>query len=380
MSKQTLKFLIAFSAALAASSQAAQPAAAGAKFDARAALQQHGSATLVTAITKARAGTAPAASAGDVFANSQRAYPPSCLGNVMPLGMWLNDPNRLQVQMTLRGDPLSTDATEQNFTELDTVTIFRVPCSTTKSAVLLEIDRPSGADTSHYPVFPNVYGATSAGSFGIRLADDPNTLFTQTYGYTPMPLSDVFAFENFVNVTAFDYNQAFTIFVDNLSGASDQPTQFSMPAYNSAQYPTASQSLPVTGYLTGNWFDSAHSGEGIQTEIGEVEGTNTRFIVVAWYTYDSTGTPYWLFGSGAFTAGDRSVAISQVAYEAGGSFAGSGSVATPAVWGSMTVNFPDCNTLHFTYQSAAGLPAGVPTGSGSRTWTRLTQINGLTCQ
>ena len=47
---------------------------------------------------------------------------------------------------------------------------------------------------------------------------------------------------------------------------------------------------------------------------------------------------------------------------------------------NLTVDFPDCNSMHFTYQANAGLPASVPQGSGSRTWTRLTGINGLGCQ
>jgi hypothetical protein len=392
MSKHRIvKLLIAASVALSGAGYAAQAAPGSAKVDAKPALQQRAQGTALigaarSALFKNVGGAAPASPVADVAANTHRAYPPSCLGNVIPLGLWLNDPNRAQMQITLRGDPLSTDSTEQQFSEVDTVTVFRVPCSSSKSAVLVEIDRPSNADTSHYPVFPNIYGGmlsgTSAGPvpFNIRLADDPNTFFTQTYGYTPLPLSDVFIFENFQNSAVFDYNQSFVVYVDNLSGDANQLVQVTLSSYNSAQYPSASLSMPITGYLTGNWFDSNHSGEGIQTEIGEVEGTTTRFIIVAWYTYDSTGTPYWLFGSGGFTAGDRSVNISQVAYEAGGSFAGTGSVATPAVWGSMTVNFPDCNTLHFTYQSAAGLPAGVPTGNGSRTWTRLTQINGLSCQ
>jgi hypothetical protein len=36
--------------------------------------------------------------------------------------------------------------------------------------------------------------------------------------------------------------------------------------------------------------------------------------------------------------------------------------------------------MQFTYAANAGLPAGVPSGSGSKTWTRATQLNGLTCQ
>ena len=53
---------------------------------------------------------------------------------------------------------------------------------------------------------------------------------------------------------------------------------------------------------------------------------------------------------------------------------------TMALRGTLTVQFTDCTTLHFSYQSTGGLPAGVPTGSGTRNWTRASQMNGLACQ
>jgi hypothetical protein len=100
---------------------------------------------------------------------------------------------------------------------------------------------------------------------------------------------------------------------------------------------------------------------------------------MAWYTYDTSGVPYWLYGEGSFTSGDRQALVTMV-YSTGGGFAGNFGSANTPTWGTVNVQFPNCNTMQFNYQSASGLPAGVPYGQGAKTWTRISQINGLTCQ
>lgn len=319
----------------------------------------------------------------ELFANPNRAYPPSCLNSPLPLGLWQSDPNAIMKQTFLIGDPYA-GGSESLYVEKATIYLFRVVCSGGKSATLLEIDRPSDASTTYYPTFPAVSVVQGSNNIYIRLANDPNTFFSTNYSLDPLTQSDVFVLENYYGGSVqFDFNQAFTLTVDNLnSNDSNEITNFAMPAYNPAQYPAASQPMPISGYMTGAWYDPAHSGEGIQVEVGE-QGTpgtaNDRYIVMAWYTYDSSGVPYWLYGEGDFTAGDRSASV-QMIYSTGGGFAGNfGSATTPA-WGTINVQFADCNTMQFNYQSASGLPAGVPTGNGAKTWTRISQMNGLTCQ
>lgn len=337
----------------------------------------------------AKAGVAGAKPGGpiasELFANPDRAYPPSCLNSPMPFGMWQNDPNVITTQTLLIGDPYA-GGTEAAYLEQATLHLFRVPCSGGKSATLLEIDRPSNASTTYYPIFPAVSVAQGSNNIYIRLANDPNTFFSTNYPLDPLTQSDVFVLENFYgNSVQFDYNQAFTLTVNNLyNGDPNQYTNFLMPAYNPAQYAAASQPIPINGYLTGNWYDPAHNGEGIQTEVGEIDNTDgsvSYYITVAWYTFDSSGTPYWLFGSsGLFNPGTTSATM-QIAYSSGGGFAGNfGSSVTQALWGTLNVQFPDCNTMKFSYQSGTGLPSPVPVGYGNKTWKRLTQINGLTCQ
>ena len=49
----------------------------------------------------------------------------------------------------------------------------------------------------------------------------------------------------------------------------------------------------VTTGTSGNWFDPANSGHGLQIEILD----NSQALIV-WYVYDETGQPMWLFGQG----------------------------------------------------------------------------------
>ncbi|MGH8041785.1 MAG: hypothetical protein ACREPN_07060 [Rudaea sp.] len=325
------------------------------------------------------------AHAAELFANPDRAYPPSCLNSPMPLGMWQNDPNALHANITLIGDPYAGNQLEQQFIETDTVYLFRVVCSSGKSATLLEIDRPSGHDATLYPTLPAVSVAQGSNNIYIRVIDDPNTFFATTYPLNPLINSDVFVLENFYGDSVqFDYNQPFVLTVDNLrSNDPNRYTQYPMPIYNPAQYAQAALPLPISGYMTGAWFDPAHSGEGFQIEVGE-QGTpgsaNDRYIVVAWYTYDTSGASFWLYGAGSFTSGDTTASI-PMQFTSGGGFGGNfGSTANFYDWGTVNVQFPDCNTLKFSYLPLPSLPTGVPSSSGTKTWTRLTQMNGLTCQ
>ena len=341
----------------------------------RAALaKQLGSANAV-----ASGGTQPA----ETFANPQRAYPPSCLESPIALDLFVNDPNALQAQIRLYGDPLG-DAAERAFSEIDTVTLFRVVCSSGKSASLLQIDRPSGHDTTLYPIFPGVSVAQGANNLYIRLADDPNTFFATNFAFAPLVNSNVYVLENFYGgAEQFNYNQAFTLTVDNLNPQDpNRATAFPLPTYNPAQYSEALLPLPISGYMTGNWYDPNHSGEGIQTEIGELGNGSSRFHF-PWPGTRSIPAACRIGCSAAasFTPGARSATVT-LGWSSGGGFAGNfGPSASQALWGTFVVNFPTCNAIHFDYQTTAvSLPNYVPQGSGSKIWKRLTQMNGLTCE
>lgn len=318
------------------------------------------------------------------------AYPPSCLSSP------LTDAPSGPVQVTQIGTLSTLDAASEYVgTETVDFTFWRVACNAGKSALLMQISRLPNA--TGYAQWPFSYGiaVSQAGIAGTaRLAQEPNTLYSSLSLGMLLDSTSDFVFENTqggalppgVAATSFDFNQALTVTIPNVAAIgidpSPPPITASIPAYDPAQYQDASLALPITGYLSGNWYDPAHGGEGIQTEIGEVTNDGlyfNRYITVAWYTFDSSGTPYWLFGSGGFSAGDRTTTL-QLSYSSYGGFAGDfGAEATPQLWGTFNVQFPDCNTMQFTYQSTSGLPSDVPQGSGSKSWTRLTEMSGLAC-
>ena len=293
-----------------------------------------------------------------------QAYPPSCLS--YPLDSPSGPTWAVPVTLETNG-PTHRDET------VDFV-FWRTPCKDGKAALLGKMSRdPASANKIPAPVFSGLQ--VSQGNIQnhpARIATEPNTVLSYVPSDVGVPGNLVFVFEDDASAS-LDYSQAITLTINSM----ETPRSLSIPAYDKTQYPNADLSLQLSGYLTGNWFDPAHGGEGAQIEIGAGSG-NDRYIIFAWYTYTPNGTPFWLFGQGAFNAGDRSANVT-VAYATGGGFGG-GPSATNASWGSLTVEFPDCNSMHFSYQANVGLPASVPQGSGSKTWTRLTNIQGLNCQ
>lgn len=321
------------------------------------------------------------------FANPVRAYPPSCLNSPIALGLWQQQPNQaLTAQILLPGDPYSPDAGEQTYSEYVNLYVFRVVCSGGKSATLLEIDRTSAneGNAARYPSFPAVTVTQGAAvDYPIRLADDPNTFFTATYALTPLIDSNVFVLENYYsnNTPQFDYNQPFTLYVDNLlTGGYHQTVAFPMPTYNPANYAESALPLPISGYMSSNWYDPNHDGEGMVVQVYDI-GTSQRFFSAAWYTYDPLGLPFWLIAGGPIQIGDRTANNLPTYYYTGGGFAGNfGTQANRKPWGTMSFQFPDCNHMKFSYSGGTDAQTNGPSGSGERTWIRLANVNSIVCQ
>jgi hypothetical protein len=332
-------------------------------------------------VAAGRAAAAGGAQPAEAFANVERAYPPSCLESPISLGLYVNNPsafNVQQAQIRFYGDPIG-DATEQAFSEVDTVTLFRLVCSGGKSASLLEIDRPGGHSTTLYPIFPNVSVAQGSNNLYIRLADDPNTFFATNFAFSPLVDSNVYTLENFYGgAEQFDYNQAYALTVDNLnSNDSARLTTFNMPNYIPSPNPPL---LPINGYMSTNWSNPNQSGEGIVLQVYDNGDQATRTLAFAWFTYDNQGFPFWLFGSASLNIGATSV-TAQTAYLKGGTFAPpSASPGVPVtLWGTVTFSFPDCGHMHIQYNGDASVIGG-PKGNSSATFSRVADVNGLVCQ
>ena len=301
--------------------------------------------------------------------NSARTYPPSCLSDPLP-----ND---------LSGPTVTGSLTlPRNDTGSETVvvTVGRSPCSGGQSALLARLARNDRDGEAPYPLFPAVRFKVGDQPLGVvRVAAEPNTVRSTVDAGTALGYSQTYVFERAPTGPQLAPSDAMAIYFYSPTTGTEL-LRLDLPAYDPAHYPQSALALPLTGYLSGNWFDPSHSGEGVQTEIGEAEGPNNRYIVFAWYTYDTQGTPSWLFGSGSFARGERSVDV-ELGYFSGGRFAGApGGAAVALDWGRVSVFFSDCNTLKFSYAANSGLPSAVPQGAGTKQWTRLTSINGLACQ
>ncbi|HET7845736.1 MAG TPA: hypothetical protein VFL14_16395 [Xanthomonadales bacterium] len=293
--------------------------------------------------------------------NPNRAYPPSCLE--FPLAATPTGPSQF-TDFTAIG--ATTGATEPA-----RAIFWRAPCSGGNGAFLVTIQRLAPRDPAIQLPQAFVSNDGGIGEIAVRLVVEPNT-FAESH-VLQSSTSQTYVVEFGATGSRIDLDTAF-----NLRAFYGGAVVISglINAYDPAAYPEASQPIPIAGRLTGSWYDPAHAGEGIFLEVGENAGG--RFVFFAWFTYDQTGRPYWLVGQASVPAGARSVTI-PTQYYANGGFAGNFATATGAPWGTVTMTFPSCNALTLGFQSGS-VPAGIPSGSGTRNWVRLVNIDGYSCE
>ncbi len=343
---------------------------------------------------------AAAVQAKELVANSYRAYPASCLSYPLP-----TTPAGLLATKTVT--LFATNANKTASSEDVTITIWRQPCSSSGTklsydpdggpvaATLMRIQRQSQyeGDATLYPVLPDIRIAQRTIAFDdpngldrVRIAQEPNAILSDTPIDTPIIYSSTYVLENYPSSSAgfFLFNTSFNVRFDNgYTGANNIPTgQTTLgvldyyPDQNT--YPSAFQPLPINGYMSGSWYDPAHGGEGILSEVLEIPPL--RLMTIAWYTYDQAGLPFWFTASGTFNIGDTQVLNMPASYQTGGGFAGN---FTPPLakssWGTVSVQFSDCNTMKFSYSGSAA-PVQGPVGADTRTWSRIGNINSLTCE
>lgn len=333
--------------------------------------------------------------------NEFRAYPPSCAADPLPdkasgppysasVPLYATDPNNPQSAVI----------------EVATVTVWRIACSSSgvqqtynpnglpNAITLVRIDRHDDSITAHVPRFPllqakqgtidfTVAGGRNPASF-VRAAVEPNTVVSEAPYDSPVVTSTTYVLENYPYQGSgyFAFSDAFTLRIDPfISGVA--PIDILVPDYvpTQATYPDASRDLPISGYMSSAWYSPAHSGEGLVVQLLDNPDGVTHTVFAAWYTYDALGLPFWLIAQGVVNPGDRTLLNAPVYYFTGGGFAGNfGAAADIHPWGTMSMSFPDCNSIHFTYSGQTDAQTGGPAGSGTRDWTRLANVNGLTCE
>jgi hypothetical protein len=302
-------------------------------------------------------------------ANPDRSYPPSCLSYPLPA--------------TVRGPAVNTSITLGGnngayFEQGQQVTVWRAACSGGQSAVLVRFERPSARrNTTPTPEVPNVFGSQPGrNNIPLRLHVEPNTVTSEVLGHSI--LSEAVLVLETIPGIAFDLDAAFTLRLETFYLNATQPFQINIPAYNAQTHPDANQALAIEGWLGGSWFDSARPGEGIFFEVAE-NPNGSRFVFFAWFTYGGDGRPYWLVGQGDAPATARTVEVATF-YFSGGGFAGAfNPPVTQRPWGTVSFTFPSCSRMNLQFRSTHS-EAGVPSGTGTRVWSRLTNLNGLACE
>ncbi len=300
----------------------------------------------------------------DGITNPARLYPPSCISHPLP-----TSPQGPGLAILGRLRDYSTGATINV-----NLGFWRVPCSASKSALLLTMSVAAGN-----VLIPQFFIRQDGKEWLARLSYEPNT--RQSFALVHLG-QRVTTYAVEIGEGAFqaqglpDLNRSFTIRGEYPEGII--MSEALVPAYSSADYTNVPSLLPLSGRLTGAYFQPGRGGEGILLEVAEAGATS--LVVVSWYTFDAEGFPFWLVGSGVFTPGATSITV-QLAGKARGGFGGQFDPAQlqDLPWGSITLRFPNCNTLDFSFASNHSIQ-GLPTGSGNRSWTRLTSVNGFACE
>lgn len=248
-----------------------------------------------------------------------------------------------------------------------TATLWRRPCSSMDSQIILTVASVSGAPLiGQFALFQN--GA--AASTDWMTVNDPavyggNTfiLFGHAAGTAISGVLDVTTSAP----ATFSPNEAFV-----LSYAATWPynntattTTLNVPAYDSTLYlgpPIRAVNLNQRG-LTGTWTNSATNGQGFVIEVApDFYSKGIGLLFGGWYTYDSTaaGGQRWYTLQGQ-VSGDRASATIPIYLTQGGVFNAAASTTTTAV-GQSTLTFTDCNhgVLSYTFTDGSGNSGTIP--------------------
>ena len=136
--------------------------------------------------------------------------------------------------------------------------------------------------------------------------------------------------------------------------------------------PPAASTVKLGGYLSGNWYDPTHSGQGLQLEFTDQQNT----LLAIWFTFAPDGSGQrWIFGQGDYDPNTNEVTI-YAQLLSGAKFPPLFNTADVQrqLWGKLTFVFTDCNHAQLVWN---GFLPGY--GSGTMPLTRLTSIRGTSC-
>ncbi|MGA9341131.1 MAG: hypothetical protein WBV61_02205 [Rhodanobacteraceae bacterium] len=134
--------------------------------------------------------------------------------------------------------------------------------------------------------------------------------------------------------------------------------------------------------MTSNWYDLAHSGEGIVVQVAafspNADGSVSWECVFDWFTCDIDGNPIWISGSTTIDPGNPTQVTVPASSRSGGDFAGDfGANAFEIPWGSPRSRSPDRD--HMTIDYVHMPPFDTPPVTGTLHYRCLLNFDGLGC-
>lgn len=327
---------------------------------------------------------------GTPQANPFRAYPPSCAAHPLP-----NKPTGPAVSQRVVFYK-TNHSRNVSLTEEVTVTVWRVPCSSSggttryspdggpNALTLVRIDRDAAfeGDNNLFPTVPFFRIEQGDIEFAdnklARIALEPNTILSEVAYDAPIVVSTTFVLENYAleNYGYFRFNDAFKLKTDPMLGAIGYvPPTFTVPEYAPTEtgYPDAFAARPLDGYAAAQWLN-VELNEGLLLQVTEAIGAGNamqRQVVFDLLTEDTNGEPLWLVGNAAFPVNARSLEI-ELGYLVNG--------LQLQPWGTATIEVADCNHLDVTYAANADLAEPIPVFNGLTTYDRLFTANGMSCE
>jgi hypothetical protein len=136
-------------------------------------------------------------------------------------------------------------------------------------------------------------------------------------------------------------------------------------------FSTNVQAMEIDKFTSGSWYNPAQKGHGLSVEVLDDGRT-----IAYWYTYSPTGHSLFLVGSGE-NQGSR-VTLDTYGYDGMKFGEFDPDENTQYYWGTMTLDFHDCNSATLTYSSTFTY-GDEEFGSGTIPLTKLASINGMQC-
>jgi len=153
-----------------------------------------------------------------------------------------------------------------------------------------------------------------------------------------------------------------------------------------------SNSMPLGGYLSGNWFNPNQGGHGFQLEFtNRATGASTFDMVAIWFVYTPNGSTAtdgsgqnWIYSEGDYDTSKNTVTLPAILLS-GAKFPPNFNPAdvhrissdASTTWGTLTFTFTDCNNGTVSWHST--LPGYSNANDTPLAIQRLTQIAGTTC-